>query len=74
VNQNDHAKGASGPGRGKETDINCFSCRHFYITYDPKFPYGCRAAGFKSRSMPAREMYANSGMDCQFFAGKGETR
>lgn len=55
-----------------EGEINCFSCRHFYITYDPRFPYGCRAAGFKSRGMPSREMMANSQMACQFFAVKGK--
>ncbi|MBE0559026.1 MAG: uracil-DNA glycosylase [Proteobacteria bacterium] len=43
---------------------------YFYITYDPQFPYGCRAARFKSRRLPAKEMSASSGMDCQFFAGK----
>ncbi len=52
-------------------EINCLACAHFYITHDAGFPYGCRAAGFKSRSMPSREMYAHSGMDCQFFTGKG---
>ena len=52
------------------TEINCFTCGHFYITYDPQFPYGCRAAGFKSRGMPSREMAANSGMACQFFLAK----
>jgi hypothetical protein len=76
MNHNDHAPGASGPDRKnkRETEINCFSCQHFYITYDPQFPYGCRAVGFKSRWMPAKGMYASSGMDCQFFAGKGKMR
>jgi hypothetical protein len=55
-------------------DINCFSCQHFYITYDPGFPYGCRAPGFKSRLLPSKEMYANSGMDCQLFIEKDKTR
>jgi hypothetical protein len=72
----DHVPGASGPDRKKEreTVINCFSCQHFYITYDAQFPYGCRTVGFKSRLLPSKEMYANSGMDCQFFADKGKTR
>jgi hypothetical protein len=76
MNQKNHAQGASGPdGKIKrEAEINCFSCQHFYITYDPQFPYGCRAAGFKSRWMPAKEMFASSGMDCQFYSCKGKTR
>ncbi len=55
-------------------EINCYSCLHFYITYDPQFPYGCRAVRFKSRRMPAKEMSANSGIDCQFFTGKETNR
>jgi hypothetical protein len=55
-------------------EINCFSCQHFYITYDPRFPYGCRAPGFKSRLLPSKEMYANSGMDCQVFLEKDKPR
>jgi hypothetical protein len=52
------------------TEIKCFSCRHFYITYDRSFPYGCKMAGFKSRLMPSREMYVNSGLECLFFEEK----
>jgi hypothetical protein len=54
--------------------MDCFSCRHFYITYEPPFPYGCRAAGFKSRRTPSQEMFASSGIDCQFFAKKEKRR
>jgi hypothetical protein len=72
MNQCDYKQGAPGPNRNKkqETEINCFSCQNFYITYDPQFPYGCRMVGFKSRWIPSKEMYASSGMACQFFAGK----
>lgn len=65
------------PTAGKKTqrtEINCLSCRHFFITYDPRFPYGCRAVGFKSRLMPAQEMYNNSGLVCLLFAGKEKER
>jgi hypothetical protein len=58
----------------RQTEIPCFDCRHFYITYDAAFPYGCRAAGFKSRLMPAAEMYASSGLDCQLFEEKKKRR
>lgn len=56
----------------QQVEINCFFCRHFYITYDRRFPYGCRAVGFKSRLMPYREMYANSGIECQLFQHREE--
>ena len=60
--------------RPSEVGIDCFSCSHFYITYDPPFPYGCRAVGFKSRQMPSQEMLASSGIDCQYFVEKEKRR
>lgn len=56
----------------QETEVNCFSCTHFFITHEPDFPYGCRAVGFKSRPLPAHVMYVNSGMACQLFEKKHE--
>jgi len=52
------------------TLINCFFCEHFYITYESKFPYGCRSMGFKSVRMPAVNVYNSSGMDCTLFVRK----
>ncbi len=76
MNPNEREGGTSGPvGSEKQGGkVNCFSCLYFYITYDPQFPYGCRAVRFKSRRMPAKEMSASSGIDCQFFAGKEKNR
>jgi len=45
-------------------NIDCFSCKHFYITWDRRFPYGCKALGFKSRSMPSAEVYSASSQEC----------
>ncbi len=61
---------------------NCNRCEHYYITWDQKFPYGCRAMGFKSKEMPSIAVLNNSGMDCLQFkekkikknAGRGYTR
>lgn len=55
-------------------EIDCFSCRHFYITYDRAFPYGCRSAGFKSKLLPSKEMYLNSGLVCQIFEKREKKR
>lgn len=49
---------------------NCMACRHFYVTHEPAFPYGCRALGFKSAQYPAVTVFASSGMHCQLFARK----
>jgi hypothetical protein len=46
---------------------HCAKCAHYFITYDPRFPYGCRAMNFKSRVLPQTEVEAVSGMDCQLF-------
>jgi len=58
----------------KEGRINCFHCRYFFITYDPSFPYGCRAAGFRSRVLPAEEVFISSGMHCLLYIKKEKTR
>lgn len=52
------------------TLVNCFFCEHFYITYEVRFPYGCRAIGFKSARMPSVDVYTNSDLDCTLFARK----
>lgn len=49
---------------------HCFFCRHFYITYDVKFPYGCRAMGFKSKRLPSAEVIESSGMYCALYERK----
>jgi len=59
----------TGKKSGK-SGINCFSCGHFYITYEQSFPYGCKAMGFKSRLIPSREVYLSSGIECQHFLKK----
>ena len=56
----------------EEKHINCFSCEHFYITYEKKYPYGCRAVGFKSVRMPSLDVYANSDLECGLFRQKGK--
>jgi len=56
------------------TEVNCFSCAHFFITHEADFPYGCRAVGFKSRPLPARVMYVHSGIECQLFKEKPDKK
>ncbi len=47
--------------------INCIKCKHFFVTYEPRRPYGCRAYGFKSPKMPSVIVYQSSGMECESF-------
>jgi len=54
------------------TRIRCVNCRHYYITWDPNFPRGCRAFGFKSRQMPSDAVFRASGEPCRMFEPKTE--
>jgi hypothetical protein len=42
----------------------CAKCAHYFITHDPRFPYGCRAMGFKSRCLPQEEISNVTGAPC----------
>lgn len=61
-------------GLGRTGKALCFSCSHFFITYDVHFPYGCRAIGFKSKQIPSLSMYFNSGIECQAFSEKNKDK
>ena len=55
----------------KEPKSNdCFKCRHFYITHEKNFPYGCKAIGFKSKGISSGVVLQTSGMKCLYFEGK----
>lgn len=49
---------------------DCTVCRHYYITWDERFPYGCRALDFKSRNRPDAEVWRTSGEVCLAFTPK----
>ena len=60
----------SDKSRPNMTQVNCFECRHFFVTWDAAAPRGCRAFGFKTRQMPAQVVQASSGQPCQLFEPK----
>ncbi|MBN2231646.1 MAG: hypothetical protein JW781_02340 [Deltaproteobacteria bacterium] len=45
----------------------CGRCRHYYVTWDPRHPHGCRALGFKSAALPSAVVQRTSGRACEFF-------
>ncbi|MBV8665832.1 MAG: hypothetical protein JO269_05035 [Burkholderiaceae bacterium] len=49
---------------------NCFECKHYFITWDPKFPYGCHGMNFKSKRQPRLEVLEASGQVCLMFEKK----
>jgi hypothetical protein len=48
-----------------KTATTCRGCAHFFVTYDPLFPYGCRRMGFKSRRYPHIDVQNATGESCQ---------
>jgi len=52
--------------------INCFECRHFFITHEPAHPYGCKSMGFKSPELPSAVVVSSSGGACLVFEPKSK--
>jgi len=50
--------------------VNCYKCKHFFVTYEPKRPYGCRVHGFKGPHLPSLTVFQSSGIQCQLFEEK----
>jgi len=44
--------------------IICRHCQYYYVTWDRKFPYGCKAFDFKSKQTPSLDVFQSSGQDC----------
>lgn len=51
----------------KQIRLSCKGCRHFFVTYDPNKPWGCRQFGFKGRNLPAEIVYQSTGMQCAYY-------
>jgi hypothetical protein len=50
--------------------ISCRECRYYLVTWDRSFPHGCRAHKFKSKKLPALEVFEASGLQCLLFAAR----
>jgi hypothetical protein len=48
----------------------CRECVHYYVTWEPSHPHGCRALHFKSQYLPSIEVRRNSGEACHYFTPK----
>ena len=56
--------------RAGTTSFTCSGCRYYLITWDARSPHGCRAHAFKSKKLPALEVFEASGLECMLFAPK----
>ncbi|MCX5815981.1 MAG: uracil-DNA glycosylase [Proteobacteria bacterium] len=54
----------------KTPHIDCRTCQHFYVTWDKRFPKGCKAMGFKCREMPSLAVFKSSGVQCLYYEVK----
>ena len=48
----------------------CKNCSRFYITYQKKYPYGCKGFGIISKNLPYFEVKKISGTNCAMFSKK----
>lgn len=46
---------------------NCLKCAHFHVTWDPRFPRGCRMFGIKTPRMPSQVVFETTGSHCPAF-------
>jgi len=49
---------------------DCWQCRNFAISWDPRNPYHCKMMGFKSRMIPSFEVFRADGSHCRGFMVK----
>lgn len=54
----------------KTNRIDCFKCKHFYVTWEPANPKGCKAFGFKTHRFPSDVVLETSGEPCLKFDPK----
>ena len=50
-----------------ETKVNCQKCKYYYITWDNRFPYGCKLFGLKSKEAPSIIVFQSLGKQCDHF-------
>ncbi len=53
-------------------EINCKRCIHYFITWDPTRPNGCKIFSFKSQKMPSRILKECGEKKCGSFMAKTE--
>ncbi|NDB43166.1 MAG: hypothetical protein EB032_01290 [Betaproteobacteria bacterium] len=50
--------------------VNCWKCKHFATSWDPKMPYSCKLLGFKSQVLPSIQVMNSDGRPCFGFDPK----
>lgn len=50
--------------------VVCQKCIHYFVTWEPNKPHGCKAYGFKSKVIPSVVVRNSSGDSCNLFVEK----
>jgi hypothetical protein len=50
--------------------INCQNCKYYYVTWDKRFPKGCRAYGIKTQYIPSVIVFRSTGKKCACYMKK----
>jgi hypothetical protein len=50
--------------------VDCYNCKHFAVTWEPKFPRSCKFFGFKTTQLPSMAVLKSSGSPCEGFERK----
>lgn len=54
--------------------VNCRLCTYFFVTWEKKHPYGCKAFAFKTAKMPSMDVFNSSGKECTRFLPKEKSK
>jgi hypothetical protein len=54
--------------------VPCLKCKHYYTTFEPDMPRGCRLYQFKSTQIPALVVKRESGEDCKGFTPRAKNQ
>lgn len=49
---------------------DCYNCKYYAVTWDPKQPKACKFFGFKSVQPPSVVVYSSTGETCKGFEQK----
>ena len=53
-----------------EKRVDCLKCKHFAVTWQPRYPKSCKLYGFKSATLPSIAVYNSTGSECLGFERK----
>jgi hypothetical protein len=58
----------------RKDKVDCYQCKHFAVTWEPKFPRSCKLFGFKTTQLPSVAVMKSSGVPCEGFERKASDK